>query len=114
NTLADVRFDNMDIKNNGRYPVNVASGTFTDLDFTNLRMLRNGGDTAFKLDGNITRGSIHGCKLRSQNGAAAITGAGTISYFDIAENQYTDTNSNPINLTGTLTNVTYGRNPGLE
>ncbi|HDK6753823.1 TPA: hypothetical protein M4Z44_002000, partial [Klebsiella pneumoniae] len=114
NTLADVRFDNMDIKNNGRYPVNVASGTFTDLDFTNLRMLRNGGDTAFKLDGNITRGSIHGCKLRSQNGAAAITGSGTISHFDIAENQYTDTNSNPINLTGTLTNVTYGRNPGLE
>ena len=114
NTLADVRFDNMDIKNNGRYPVNVASGTFTDLDFTNLRMLRNGGDTAFKLDGNITRGSIHDCKLRSQNGAAAITGAGTISHFDIAENQYTDTNSNPINLTGTLTNVTYGRNPGLE
>nr|EKX9392191.1 hypothetical protein [Klebsiella pneumoniae]EKX9395414.1 hypothetical protein [Klebsiella pneumoniae] len=54
------------------------------------------------------------CKLRSQNGAAAITGAGTISHFDIAENQYTDTNSNPINLTGTLTNVTYGRNPGLE
>ncbi|MEE6416366.1 right-handed parallel beta-helix repeat-containing protein [Klebsiella quasipneumoniae] len=114
NTLADVRFDNMDIKNNGRYPVNVASGVFTDLDFTNLRMLRNGGDTAFKLDGNITRGSIHGCKLRSQNGAAAITGAGTISHFDIAENQYTDTNSNPINLTGTLTNVTYGRNPGLK
>ena len=114
NTLADVRFDNMDIKNNGRYPVNVASGIFTDLDFTNLRMLRNGGDTAFKLDGNITRGSIHGCKLRSQNGAAAITGAGTISHFDIAENQYTDNNSNPINLTGTLTDVTYGRNPGLE
>ncbi|EWE61714.1 right-handed parallel beta-helix repeat-containing protein [Klebsiella pneumoniae] len=114
NTLADVRFDNMDIKNNGRYPVNVASGTFTDLDFTNLRMLRNGGDTAFKLDGNITRGTIHNCKLRSQNGAAAITGGGNISNFDIAENQYTDTNSNPINLTGTLTNVTYGRNPGLE
>ncbi|HBS3705845.1 TPA: hypothetical protein MAG25_005899, partial [Klebsiella quasipneumoniae subsp. quasipneumoniae] len=59
-------------------------------------------------------GSIHGCKLRSQNGAAAIIGAGTINHFDIAENQYTDTNSNPINLTGTLTNVTYGRNPGLE
>ncbi len=56
--------------------MNVASGTFTDLDFTNLRMLRNGGDTAFKLDGNITRGSIHGCKLRSQNDAAAITGSG--------------------------------------
>ncbi|MGE6584297.1 right-handed parallel beta-helix repeat-containing protein, partial [Raoultella planticola] len=114
NTLADVRFDDMDIKDNGRYPVNVASGTFTDLDFTNLRMLRNGGNTAFKLDGNITRGTIHDCKLRSQNGAAAITGAGAISHFDIAENQYTDTNSNPINLTGTLTNVTYGRNPGIQ
>ncbi|HIE3043532.1 TPA: right-handed parallel beta-helix repeat-containing protein, partial [Klebsiella variicola] len=114
NTLGDVRFDDMDIKDNGRYPVNVASGTFTDLDFTNLRMLRNGGGTAFKLDGNITRGSIHGCKLRSQNGAAALTGAGNISDFDIAENQYTDTNNNPINLTGTLTNVTYGRNPGLQ
>lgn len=114
NTLADVRFDNMDIRDNGRYPVNVASGNFTDLDFTNLRMLRNGGDTAFKLDGNITRGSIHGCKLRSQNGAAAITGAGAVSHFDIAENQYTDTNTTPINLTGTLTDVTYGRNPGLK
>ncbi|HBT4238099.1 TPA: hypothetical protein MBN33_005000, partial [Klebsiella variicola] len=102
------------INDNGRYPVNVASGTFTDLDFTNLRMLRNGGDTAFKLDGNITRGTIHDCKMRSQNGAAAITGGGNINIFDIAENQYTDTNSNPINLTGTLTNVTYGRNPGLE
>ena len=104
----------MDIKNNGRYPVNVASGTFTDLDFTNLRMLRNGGNTSFKLDGNISRGSIHNCKLRSQNGAAALTGAGNISDFDIAENQYTDTNTTPINLTGTLTNVTYGRNPGLQ
>ncbi len=114
NTLADVRFDDMDIKDNGRYPVNVASGTFTDLDFTNLRMLRNGGDTAFKLDGNITQGTIHDCKLRSQNGAAAITGAGAISHFDIAENQYTDTNSNPINLTGILTDVTYGRNPGIQ
>ena len=114
NTLADISFEDLKINDNGRYPVNVASGTFTDLDFTNLRMLRNGGDTAFKLDGNITRGTIHDCKMRSQNGAAAITGGGNINIFDIAENQYTDTNSNPINLTGTLTNVTYGRNPGLE
>jgi hypothetical protein len=85
---------------------------FTDLDFTNLRMLRNGGDTAFKLDGNITRGSIHGCK-RVQNDAAAITGAGTISHFDIAETSTPIPTATPSISPGRL-NVTYGRNPGLE
>ena len=113
NTLGDIRFDDIDIKDNVGVPVNVASGTFTDIDFTNLRMLRNGGATGFKLEANIVRGSIHGCKFRSNNGAAAITGGGNISGFDIAENQYTDTNTTPVNLTGVQTNVTYGRNPGF-
>ena len=110
-SLPDMMITQNDIIDNTDDAVQIKSGTWTDIDITGNRMLRNGGN--INIIGNIDTGSIAGNKLRSRNGAHAIEGAGNLTDIDIAENQYTDTNDTPVNLTGTLTNVTYGRNPGF-
>ncbi|ELN2736638.1 right-handed parallel beta-helix repeat-containing protein [Pluralibacter gergoviae] len=110
-SLPDMMITQNDIIDSTGDAVQIKSGTCTDIDITGNRMLRNGGN--INVTGNIDTGSITGNKLRSRNGAHAIEGAGNLTDIYIAENQYTDTNDTPVNLTGTHTNVTYGRNPGF-
>lgn len=110
-SLPDMMVTQNDIIENSGDALQVKSGTWTDFDITGNRMLRNGGN--INLLGSIDTGSISGNKLRSRNGAHAIEGSGSVTNIDIAENQYTDTNETPVNLTGTQTNVTFGRNPGF-
>ncbi|EOF4706333.1 right-handed parallel beta-helix repeat-containing protein [Klebsiella oxytoca] len=110
-SLPDMMVTQNDIIGNSGDALQVKSGTWTDIDITGNRILRNGGN--INIIGNIDKGSITGNKLRSINGAHAIEGSGAVTDIDIAENQYTDTNETPVNLTGTQTNVTFGRNPGF-
>ncbi|MBK0032758.1 right-handed parallel beta-helix repeat-containing protein [Erwinia sp. S43] len=110
-SLPDMCISGNDLIGNAGDAIEINSGTWTDIDIMNNRAIRNGGN--IKITGNIDTGSITGNKLRSKNGAHAIEGAGSVKDIDITENQYTDTSSSPVSLTGTQTNVTYGRNPGF-
>ncbi|WP_407301785.1 right-handed parallel beta-helix repeat-containing protein [Raoultella planticola] len=110
-SLPDMMVTQNDIIENTGGAIQIKSGTWTDIDITGNRMLRNGGN--INITGNVRTGSITGNKLRSRNGSHAIEGVGDLTDTDISENQYTDTNETPVNLTGVQTNVTYGRNPGF-
>lgn len=117
-SIPDLVIQNNDIIENAGNAVNIASGTLTDLDILNNRMLRNTG-AAIKIEAEIKGGSVFGNRVRdtrsTKTQTAMLTGAGKITGVDVSENHYVGLNaSSAINLTNTQNSITYGRNPATE
>lgn len=114
-TVDDFSIADTVISRNGGHGIHVAQGTLTNFDITGARLLNNTG-SAVRLDAAITGGRVAGCTMRDLRGAGAtqtgsVTGSGALTDFDIAEN--VGAGCGPINLTGTQTRVTTGRNVGM-
>lgn len=113
NLIDDISFIGGEVSYNTELAIHLASGNLSNFDINGVRMLKNGGATHVQVDANINVGSLTNCKLRNGSNASAISGAGSLTDFDISENQYIGTDSSPVDLSGTMTRVTYGRNVNL-
>ena len=114
-TVDDFRIGNDEVIGNGAPGLWAQSGTLTNFDVTGTRFVRNTG-AAVQLDASITGGRIFGVTMRDLRGAGAtqtqsIVGSGALTDFDISETH--GVGCSAINLTGTQTRVTFGRNPGV-
>lgn len=117
NTTKDMVFDGNDIKDNGGGAFYHKSGTLDNFDFMNNRLLRNNG-SAMTFSGPVQNASISGNKIRDTQETPtqrmSLDGTGDLNFVDISENQYIGPLMNQsVDLKGTKSNVTFGRNPGL-
>lgn len=114
-TVDDFSIADKVIARNGGHGIHVEAGTLSNFDVTGARLLDNTG-SAIAIDATVTGGRVGGCTMRDLRGGAAtqtgsITGAGSLTDFDIGEN--VGVGCSPINLTGVQTRVTLGRNVGM-
>ena len=98
---------------NGGAAINLQSGRIGGVAIKGATMLDNAGGVQI---GAIVRGGrVHGCEVWNLSDGAnprpSITGAGALTDVDISENHGIGVDN--INLTGTQTRVTYGRNVGM-
>ncbi|WP_223509591.1 right-handed parallel beta-helix repeat-containing protein [Rahnella sp. GSA61A] len=120
----DVWIFGNEMARNGRDGLRLASGTMKNVDIEHNRIFNNGQDTpngggsGLVINGNITGGSITSNKLRDNQDTRTqdygLCGNGNLVDVDIDGNHYVGFKTAAENLTGTKTNVTYGRNPGKE
>ena len=111
-----------EIARNGRDGFRLSSGTMRNLDIEHNRIFNNGqnqssgGGSGIVLNGNVSVGSITSNKLRDTQATKTqdygLCGSGSLTDVDIDGNHYSGFITAAENLTGTKTNVTYGRNPG--
>lgn len=120
----DVWIFGNEMARNGRDGFRLVSGTMKNVDiehnrvFNNGQDIANGGGSGLVINGNITGGSITSNKLRDNQSSKTqdygLCGNGNLTDVDIDGNHYVGFKTAAENLTGTKTNVTYGRNPGKE
>ncbi|KGJ03255.1 right-handed parallel beta-helix repeat-containing protein [Paracoccus sphaerophysae] len=113
-TVDDFSFRGDDVIGNGGHCIHVESGTITNLDILDERLLRNTG-SGVRLDAAIRGGRISGATIRdlqtTPTQTGSISGAGALTDFDIDGVQ--GVGCAPINLIGAQIRVTFGRNPGI-
>lgn len=123
NGYSDAWIDGNSIARNQLDGIRLVNGSVTNLDITNNRIFNNGqntstGGSGIVLNASVTYGSISANKLRDTQTTATqkygLVGTGALTSIDIAENHFVRNTTTPVNLTGTQTGVTFGRNPGYN
>lgn len=79
----------------------------------NNNPIQNNAGAAVQIDGVVNVGRIFGNSVYNSTGTTqgGLSGGGAVTDVDISENHFVGI-ANALNLTGVLTRVTYGRNPG--
>ena len=92
----------------------VRDGTVDSL-IINSNPIQNNAGAAVQIDGAVNAGRIFGNSVYNTTGTTqgGLSGGGAVTDVDISENHFVGI-ANALNLTGVLTRVTYGRNPGAE
>ena len=103
-----------EMKRNEGPAVWVRDGAVDSLIINNNPIQDNAG-AAVQIDGVVNVGRIFGNSVYNSTGATqgGVSGGGAVTDVDISENHFVGI-ANALNLTGVLTRVTYGRNPGAE
>lgn len=120
---SDAWIDGNSIARNQLDGIRLIDGSINNLDITNNRVFNNGqntttGGSGIVINSNVTYGSISSNKLRDTQATATqkygLAGTGALNTVDIAENHFVRNTTTAVNLTGTQTGVTFGRNPGYN